>query len=161
MRMRARYWLIGVLTMTLGVPGIGWSEDPPPNEGMILLQAIPHIAERSTLYSLPPDPESALEALSTMPDGLNDVIAMHLGRLNPTPYESTPGVAPLGSLLDARADLLLNPQHWDKKLRDTMSGEFAILLLPMDATTVIVIMPTQVVESDPQATPLPEAARGP
>ena len=156
MRMRARHWVIGVLTLALGVPGIGWSEDPPPDEGMILLEEIPHIAERSILYSLPPDPESALEALSTLPDGLNDVIAMHLGRIYPTPHESTPGVAPLPLLLGARADLLLNPQHWDKKLRDTMSGEFSILLLPMDATTVIVIMPTQVVESDPNATPLPE-----
>ena len=156
MRMRARHWVIGVLTLALGVPALGWSEDPPPDEGMILLEEIPHIAERSILYSLPPDPATALEALSTMPGGLNDVIAMHLGRLYPTPYESTPGVAPLVSLLGARADLLLNPQHWNKKLRDTMSGEFAILLLPMDATTVIVIMPTQVVESDPNATPLPE-----
>lgn len=154
MRMRAKIWT-GVLMLMLIVPGVGWSADPP-NEGTILLEEIPHLAERSVLYSLPPDPESALEALASMPDGLNDVIAMHLGRLYPTPHESTPGVAPLVSLLRARADLVLNPQHWDKKLSDTRSGEFAILLLPMDATTVIVIMPTQVVESDPKATPLPE-----
>ncbi|MGH2783999.1 MAG: hypothetical protein ACRDJ1_01925, partial [Actinomycetota bacterium] len=141
MRMRARYWVIGVLTLALGVPALGWSEDPPPNEGMILLEEIPHLAERSILYSLPPDPASALEALSTMPEGLNDVIAMHLGRLYPTPHESTPGVAPLLDLLGARAELALNPQHWNKKLQDTLDGEVAILLLPMDATTVIVIMP--------------------
>ena len=42
-----------------------------------------------------------------------------------------------------------------------MDGEVAILLLPMDATTVIVIMPTQVVKADPDATPLPERRGGP
>lgn len=156
MSKRTLSFVIGLLLLPLGVPGAGWSDDPPPDEGRILLEEMPHIAERSVLYSLPPDPESALAALSTLPQGLDNVIAMHLGRLYPTPHESTPGVAPLVRLLDARADLLLNPQHWDKKLTDTMSGEFAILLLPVDATIVIVIMPTQVVESDPKATPLPE-----
>lgn len=156
MRKRTVCWVTGVLMLALSVPGVGWSDDPPPDEGAILLAEIPKLAQRSVLYSLPPDPEAALQALATMPQGLDDVIAMHLGRLYPTPHELTPGVAPLISLLGARADLLSNPQHWDKKLRDTMSGQVAILLLPMDATTVIVIMPTQVVQADPKATPLPE-----
>jgi CubicO group peptidase (beta-lactamase class C family) len=81
---------------------------------------------------------------------------MHLGRYHPTPYEFTPGVAPLVSLLEARAGLLTNPDHLQKKAEDTSDGEVAILMLPIDATTAIVILPTEVVESDPQATPLPE-----
>jgi CubicO group peptidase (beta-lactamase class C family) len=155
MRKRTLGGIVGGLLLALSVPGVGVADDPP-NEGEILLQEIPGIAARTTLYSLPPDPESALEALATLPDGAQDVIAMHLGRINPNPNESTPGVAPLTALLGARVDLLLNQQHWQKKLADTSNGEFAILLLPMDATTVIVIMPTQVVKADPNATPLPE-----
>ena len=155
--MKKRAWTLvaGVVVAVLGNAGVT-SADEPPDEGTILVEEVPNIANRSVMYSLPPDPETALEALSTLPQGADDVIAMHLGRLHPTPHESTPGVAPLVSLLGARADLLLNPQHRDKKRQDTMNGEVAILLLPMDATTAIVIMPTEVVESDPKATPLPE-----
>ncbi|MFA5891845.1 MAG: serine hydrolase [Actinomycetota bacterium] len=155
MRKRTLIWVTGVLILALGVTGTGWS-DEEPDEGTILLEEIPNIAKRSVLYSLPPDPESALQALSTMPEGLDRVIAMHLGRLYPTPNELTPGVAPLISLLGARADLLLNQDHWNKKVQDLSNGEFAILLLPVDATTVIVVMPTEVVEADPRATPLPQ-----
>lgn len=156
MKKRAsRATVAGVLVAMLGIAGVARA-DEPPDEGMILVEEIPEIAERSVMYSLPPDPEAALEALATMPEGGDDVIAMHLGRLHPTPHESTPGVAPLVSLVGARAGLLLDPQHLDKKIQDTMNGEVAILLLPIDATTAIVILPTEVVESDPQATPLPE-----
>ena len=154
MNSRMLIGVVGVLVLALGAPGLT-SAGEAPDEGMILLQEIPRIAERSTLMSFP-DADSALEALTTMPDGLNDVIAMHLGRLYPTPDESTPGVAPLVDLLQARVNLLLDEDHRDKKTQDLMNGEFAILLLPMDATIVIVIMPTEVVESDPDATPLPE-----
>jgi CubicO group peptidase (beta-lactamase class C family) len=144
-----------MLAATLGGTGVTWA-DEPPNEGQILLEEIPHIAQRTTLYSLPPNPDAALEALATAPQGADNVIGMHLGRLHPTPYEFTPGVAPLFSLLGARAGLLTDPQHLEKKLQDTADGEVAILLLPIDATTAIVILPTQVVRSDPKATPLPE-----
>ena len=76
---------------------------------------------------------------------------MHLGRLHPTRDELTPGVAPLVSLLQARAGLLTDPEHHEKKLADTSNGEVATLMLPIDATTAIVTMPTRVVESDPKA----------
>ena len=97
-----------------------------------------------------------LEAVSTFPEGLEDVIAMHLGRVHPTPHELTPGIAPLVSLIGARADLLLDGQHLTKKIQDTLNGEVAVLLLPVDAVTAIVVLPTEVVRSDPKATPLPE-----
>jgi CubicO group peptidase (beta-lactamase class C family) len=156
MNMRASSLMAGALAAMLGVAGVASAEEPPPDEGTILVEEIPHIAERSVMYSLPPDPDAALEALSGMPEGADRVIGMHLGRLHPTPHESTPGVAPLVSLLEARAGLLTDPQHLEKKATDTSNGEVAVLLLPIDATTAIVIMPTEVVESDPEATPLPE-----
>ena len=155
MKTQGRVLVAAALVAVLGSTGTTWA-DEPPDEATILVEEIPRIAERGTMYSLPPDPDSAMEALSTLPQGADDVIGMHLGRLHPTPYESTPGVAPLVSLLGARAGLLLDPQHLEKKLQDTANGEVAILLLPIDATTAIVVMPTQVVESDPQATPMPE-----
>jgi CubicO group peptidase (beta-lactamase class C family) len=150
-----RLVVAGVLVAMLCVAGVARA-DEPPDEGVILVEEVPKIAERSVMYSLPPDPDAALDALSTLPQGGDAVIGMHLGRLHPTPYESTPGVAPLVSLLGARAGLLANPAHHDKKVRDTANGEVAILLLPIDATTAIVVMPTEVVEADPDATPLPE-----
>jgi CubicO group peptidase (beta-lactamase class C family) len=136
------------------------ADDPssdPPNEGVILAEETLHIVERSGLYSLPSDPIQALAAISTLPDGLGDVIAMHLGRYYPTPHEFTPGVGPLMDLLQARADLLLSGGQPVRLLEDTMDGEFSILLLPVDATTVIVILPTQVVKANPAAAALPEA----
>jgi CubicO group peptidase (beta-lactamase class C family) len=153
--MKKRTLLVTVMSLALVAPGAGRA-DEHPNESQILLQEMPELAKRSVLYSLPPDPESALQALMTMDQGAQDVIAMHLGRINPNENEFTPGVAGLPALLQARIDLLLSQDHITKKLRDSTSGEFAILLLPMDATIVIVIMPTQVVRADPDATPLPE-----
>lgn len=132
------------------------SEDPP-DEGVILVEELVHMVERSGLYSLPTDPVEVITALSTLPDGLGDVIAMHLGRLYPTPDELTPGVGPLLDLLQARADLLLGGEQLTRLLEDSADGEFSIVLLPVDATTVIVILPTQVVESDADARALPEA----
>ena len=129
----------------------------PPNENQILLEELQYMAERSVLYSLPNDPELAMQAILTLPDGLGDVIAMHLGRYYPTPHEFTPGMGPLVDLLQARADLLLSGGQGIRLLEDSMDGEFSILLLPMDATTVIVILPTQVVEANPTASALPEA----
>ncbi len=128
-----------------------------PNEGVILVEELVHMVERSGLYSLPSDPTEALAAISTFPDQLGDVIAMHLGRLYPTPHEFIPGVGPLTDLLQARADLLLSGGQPVRLLQDTMGGELSILLLPIEATTVIVILPTQVVEADPAAAALPEA----
>jgi CubicO group peptidase (beta-lactamase class C family) len=148
--------LMVMLVAMLGTSGAVWAQEPPPDEGTILFEEIPHIAERSVMYSLPPDPDAAIEALSGYPGQADQVIGMHLGRYHPTPYEFTPGVAPLVSLLEARAGLLTNPDHLQKKAEDTSDGEVAILMLPIDATTAIVILPTEVVESDPQATPLPE-----
>ncbi|MGB1563366.1 MAG: serine hydrolase domain-containing protein [Sinimarinibacterium flocculans] len=127
----------------------------PPNEGVILAEELVHIVERSGLYSLPSDPTQVLTALSTLPDGLGDVIAMHLGRLYPTPDEFTPGMGPLLALLQARANLLLGLGQPVRVLEDTAGGELSILLLPMDATTVIVILPTQVVKANPAAAALP------
>lgn len=129
----------------------------PPNENQILLEELQYMGERSVLYSLPNDPNLAMQAILTLPDGLGDVIAMHLGRYYPTPHEFTPGMGPLVDLLQARADLLLSGGQGVRLLEDSMDGEFSILLLPMDATTVIVILPTQVVEADPTASALPEA----
>ena len=155
MKKRAAAVIAAVLATSLATTGITSAQEPP-NEGQILIEEIPKIAQRSTMYSLPPDPDAALEALATFPQGADDVIGMHLGRLYPTPNESTPGVAPLVSLLGARAGLLTDPEHLEKKAQDTSSVEFATLMLPIDATTAIVIMPTEVVESDPKAKPLPE-----
>lgn len=148
--------LVAMLVPMIGTSGAVWAQEPPPDEGVILFEEIPHIAERSVMYSLPPDPDAAIEALAGYPGQADQVIGMHLGRYHPTPYEFTPGVAPLVSLLQARAGLLTNPDHLQKKAEDTSDGEVAILMLPIDATTAIVILPTEVVESDPQATPLPE-----
>jgi CubicO group peptidase (beta-lactamase class C family) len=156
MMQRAAALMAALLVAMLATTGATSAQEPPPNEGQILVEELPKIAQRTTLYSLPEDPDAALEALTTLPQGADNVIGMHLGRLHPTPHEFTPGVAPLVNLLEARAGLLTNPQHLEKKLRDTSNGEVAILLLPIDATTAIVIMPTEVVKSDPKATPLPE-----
>jgi CubicO group peptidase (beta-lactamase class C family) len=108
------------------------------------------------MYSLPPDPDAALEALATLPAGRGR-------RHRDAPRSPPPDAARVdawcraaGEPAGARAGLLTDPQHLEKKLRDTSNGEVAILLLPIDATTAIVIMPTEVVRSDPQATPLPE-----
>ena len=141
----ARTWA-AVLALTLGMPAASGSQENEIGE-------IGPIINRSVFLSLPQDPDSALEALATMDQGANTVLGMHLGRINPTPYESTPGVAPLVPLTQARLDLLTSPTHHEKKIEDTFSGNFSILLLPMDATTVIVIMPTQVVEAAPEASP--------
>lgn len=127
----------------------------PPDEGVVLAEELVHMVERSGLYSLPSDPELALAELSSLPTQLGDAIAMHLGRLHPTPHEFTPGMGPLVDLLQARADMLANGQP-QMLLENTADGEAAILLLPVDATTVIVILPTQVVESSVDAEPLPE-----
>ncbi|MGB1581678.1 MAG: serine hydrolase domain-containing protein [Nevskiales bacterium] len=126
----------------------------PPDEGVILAEELLHMVERSGLYSLPSDPEQVSTALTTLPNGLGNVIAMHAGRLYPTPHELTPGVGPLLDLLQARANLLAGGQP-QMLLENTADGEAAILLLPVDVTTAIVILPTQVVESDPDAEPLP------
>lgn len=128
----------------------------PPNEGVILFEELVHVVERSGLYSIPNDPALAAEAIAGLPQQIGNAIGMHLGRLHPTPHEFTPAVAPLGELLQARIDLLLNGQPM-RIIENTQDGEVAILLLPLDATTVIVILPTQVVESDPNAPPLPES----
>jgi CubicO group peptidase (beta-lactamase class C family) len=129
----------------------------PPDEGVILVEELLHMVERSGLYSLPSDPAEALAAIATFPDQLGDIIAMHLGRFYPTPYEFTPGLGPLVDMLQARADLLLGGEQAARILQDTMDGEVSILLLPVEATTVIVILPTRVVPSDPAAPALPEA----
>jgi CubicO group peptidase (beta-lactamase class C family) len=132
-------------------------EDPvPPDESVILLEELPHIVERAGLYSLPSDPDQVLQALATRPDGLGDMVAFHVGRYYPTPHEFTPGVGPIVDLLRARAELLANGQP-QMLLENTMDGEFAILLLPVDATIVIVILPTRVVRANPGSPPLPEA----
>lgn len=129
----------------------------PPNEGVILVEELVHMVERAGLYSLPTDPAQILSSLATLPNGLGDAVAMHLGRLYPTPNELTPGVGPLMDLLQARANLLLDGGQPLRLLQDTMDGEMSILLLPVDATTVIVILPTQVVKANPSATALPES----
>lgn len=156
MNARTRGVVCGVLLAAmLAVTGSSRAEEPP-NEDLILLHEVPKIAFRRVLQALPQHLDSAVDAVSTFPEGLEDVLAMHLGRIHPTPHELTPGMAPLVSLLDARADLVLDGQHLPKKLEDTSNGELAILELPIDAVTAIVVLPTQVVRSDPAATPLPE-----
>ncbi len=131
--------------------------DDPPDEGVILVEELVHMVERSGMYSLPSDPDEVVTALTTLPDGLGDVVAMHLGRYYPTPNEFAPAVGPVIDLLQARADLLLGGGQPVRLLEDTMDGEFSILLLPVDATTVIVILPTQVVKADPASANMPAA----
>jgi len=170
--MKPSVWvrLLSAAVTALALVGCGASVDPqaqpraaeetqaePPDENVILVEELQHIVERSGLYSLPSDPEEVLTALATLPNGLGDIIAMHLGRYYPTPDELTPGVGPLIDLLQARANLLLGGGQLTKNLEDTQDGEFAILLLPVDATIVIVILPTQVVRANPAAPALPEA----
>lgn len=163
--------LLAALATTLALAACGGSDpasvadpraadDPPPeppDEGLILAQEMQHIVERSGLMSLPTDPVAALASITTFPDQLENIIAMHLGRYYPTPHEFTPGVGPLVSLLQARADLLLGGQQAPMLLENLQDGEAAILLLPIDATTVIVILPTDVVRANPGSPPLPEA----
>ena len=141
----------------VAVPG---SEDPvvePPNEGVILAQELAHLVERAGLHSLPTDLESVLQSMTTLPTGLGNVVAMHLGRLYATPDESLPAVGPLLDLLRARLELLLTGQQPVRLVQDTLDGEFSILLLPVDAVTVIVILPTQVVKAAPSSPDLPAA----
>ncbi len=138
-------------------PGTDDTSADPPNEGVILAGELLHMVERSGLYTLPSDPTEALAAISTLPGGLGNVIAMHLGRLYPTPNELLPGVGPLMGMLQARADLLLSGGQATRILQDTMGAELSILLLPVEATSVILILPTQVVQADPAAAVLPEA----
>jgi CubicO group peptidase (beta-lactamase class C family) len=128
----------------------------PPDENGILGEELVHVVERSGLYSLPSDPAEVPAALATFPEQLGNVVAMHLGRLYPTPYELTPGVGPLVDLAQARADLLLGGQV-PRVLQDTQDGEAAVVFLPVDATTVIVILPTQVVRANAGAASLPQA----
>lgn len=128
----------------------------PPNEGVILGEELLHMVERSGLYSLPTDPVEAMAAITSFPDQFGDIIAMHLGRFYPTPYELTPGVGPLVNMLEARADLLLSGGQATRLIEDTMDGEASILLLPVEATTVIVILPTNVVRANAGAAALPE-----
>lgn len=173
--MNSSVWrrLVGIVVTTLVLAACGASvdqdqaglpnpDDAPadaPNEGVILASELLHMVERSGLYSLPSDPAEPLAAISTLPGALGDVIAMHLGRLYPTPHEFMPGAGPLVDLLQARADLLLRGGQPTRLLQDTMDGEFSILLLPVEATTVIVILPTQVVRAGAAAAALPESPK--
>ncbi|MDX1589613.1 MAG: serine hydrolase [Oleiphilaceae bacterium] len=127
-----------------------------PDEGVILAQELRHIIERSGLQSLPSDPETVLESITTLPEGVENVLAMHQGRLQPNQDEFTPGVGPLDDLLQSRIDLLLGGGQLKRNLEDTADGELSILLLPVDAVTVITILPTNVVKADPNAPVLPE-----
>ncbi len=128
----------------------------PPDENVILAEELQYMAARSGMMSLPSDPDQVATALATMPDNFADVLAMHVGRYYPTPDEFSYGIGPLTDLLAARANLLANGQP-QIMMENLASGEGAILLLPVDATIFIVILPTQVVESDVNATPLPES----
>lgn len=154
MRMTTRVKVVGVVGALLAGIGPALAAEAP-DEGVILVEEVPAIVDRTVLGSLPPDADTVLDALGTLPAGLEDVLAMHLGRLHPTPYELTPGVGPLVSLVEARADLLLDQRYRDKELEDLLAGEVAVVLLPIDAVTAIVVLPTQVVRADPKATPLP------
>lgn len=127
-----------------------------PDEGVILLEELRHIVERSGLGALPQDPETVMNAIATMPENFENVMAMHTGRIQPNENESVPGVGPVDDLLMARLELLLGGEQLQRNLEDVSDGEMSILLLPMDGTTVITILPTNVVKADPEASPLPE-----
>jgi CubicO group peptidase (beta-lactamase class C family) len=129
----------------------------PPDEGVILLEEMKYMVERSSMHSVSSDPEKGAQAIETLPNGLGDIVAMHLGRYYPTPDELTPGVGSLIDLLQARADLLLSGDQPTRLAEDMSDGEASILLLPVDATTVIVILPTDVVKANHAAPALPEA----
>lgn len=156
MRTRGAALVAGLLLTTAFAMAPSRAATPPPDEGLILIDEVPRIAGRSILRAALPGIPDVLEAVGTLPDGLEDVVAMHLGRLHPTPHELTPGVAPLVSLVEARAGLLLDERHLSKEVEDTLSGEVAVVQLPIDAVTAVVILPTQVVRADPAASPLPE-----
>lgn len=128
----------------------------PPDEGVILVEELRYMVERSGMHSLPSDPDSIQASLTTLPDGLGDVVAMHAGRYYRNPDEFVHGVGALDDLLAARADLLLSGDQPMRLFEDTQDGEYSIILLPMDATTVIVILPTEVVKSDPAAPDMPD-----
>lgn len=128
----------------------------PPDEGVILMEELQHIVERSVMYSLPSDPGSVEAALTSLPDGLGDIVTMHSGRYYKRPSEFVHGVGPLDGLLAARADLLLSGDQPMRLFEDTQDGQFSIILLPVDATTVIVILPTEVVKADPDAPDMPD-----
>lgn len=149
------------LDPTLSTPTPRDGQEAPtverPNEGVILVEELLHVVRRSGLQSLPTDPAQVLEAILTLPNGLGDVLAMHLGRLYPNPNELTPGVGPLIDLLQARLGMLLSGEQLLRVVQDTMDLELSLLLLPIDAVTVISILPTNVVKADPNAQPLPEA----
>lgn len=127
----------------------------PPDENMILLQEFPHIVERAGMYSIPTDPAQVQDAIATLPTQIGNIIAYSLGRFYPTPYELIPGVGPVVGLAQSRADMLVHGQP-QKLVEDSEDGEAAVMFLPIDATTVIVILPTQVVRANSEAPPLPE-----
>jgi|GEM_PF-1732677 len=129
----------------------------PPDEGVILAEELQHIVERSVMFSLPSDPDQVAMALQTLPEGLGDIVAMHAGRYYRNPDEFVHGVGALDDLLAARADLLLSGGQPMRLFEDSQDGEFSIILLPVDATTVIVILPTNVVKADPAAPDMPAA----
>ncbi|WP_052368347.1 serine hydrolase domain-containing protein [Algiphilus aromaticivorans] len=171
--MEASVWrrLAGVFVVSLALVACGSSGDQsqadvqgpddtgaePPNEGVILAQELAHMVERAGLLSLPTDLETVQNAITTLPNGLGDVVAMHVGRLYATPNDALPAVGPLLDLLQARLELLLGGEQATRLAQDLADGEASILLLPVDATTVIVILPTQVVKAAPSGPALPEA----
>lgn len=136
-------------------PPVSETSDPP-DEGVILLEELQYIVERSSMYSLPSDPGELEAALTTMPDNLGNVVTMHAGRYYKRPSEFVHGVGPLDGLLADRADLLLSGDQPMRLFEDTQDGEYSIILLPVDATTVIVILPTEVVKADPEAPDMPD-----
>ena len=68
MKASARTWA-GLMALTLGMPAVGWAQSNEFGE-------IGPLINRSVFLSLPPDPDSALEAVTTMDQGANDVIGM-------------------------------------------------------------------------------------
>lgn len=142
-------------------PGNDDSAEPrevsdPPDEMVILMEELQHIVERSAMFSLPSDPATVEAALTTLPDGLGDVVTMHAGRYYKRPSEFVHGVGALDALLEDRANLLLSGDQPTRLFEDSQDGEMSIILLPVDATTVIVILPTEVVKADPDAADMPD-----
>ena len=167
--------LAGTVLTTLALAACGSSANPdqapiqpefqeaadtpadPPSEGVILVAELLHMIERAGLYSLPSEPMQALAAITTLPAALENIIAMHLGRLYPTPDEFMPGIGPLVDMLQARVGLLLRGEQPVRTVQDLTDGEISILLLPVEATTVLIVLPTQVVPANAAAPALPAA----
>ena len=93
---RVRALAAGTLVAMLGATAPARGPGAPADENTILVEEIPHIAERSVMLSLPPSPDAALEALQTYPGQADEVIGMRARPVPPDALRVHAGRRPAG-----------------------------------------------------------------